>query len=283
MPQIIKDAEQLRRVINGRSVALTPTMGALHEGHLSLARCGRERAQVNAVSVYVNPAQFGAGEDFDAYPRDLAADCEKLKGVADIVFAPDNLYPQDQTVGISLPPVAGELCGKFRPGFFEGVALAVCKLLNCVCPQVAMFGKKDFQQLHIVRLLAAQMNYPVQIVAGETVREPDGLAMSSRNTYLSSAGRKQAALLPESLRAAADQIAKGENPAAAAAQVADCLHRGGFAVDYAEARDARTLGAPDNEQIVVLAAATLERARLIDNIECRAPRRQMSAATGGDS
>lgn len=272
MVPVVANAEELRQIIGGRTAALTATMGALHEGHLSLVRQAQQLAEVNVVSIYVNPKQFGAGEDFNSYPRDLAADCNKLRGLADVIFAPDNLYPVAQTVSVSLPPLADELCGRFRPGFFQGVALAVCKLFNCVCPQVAVFGKKDFQQLHIVRLLAAQLHYPIEIVAAEVSREADGLARSSRNAYLSAAERKQAALLPQTLRAAAADIENGAPPADAAAAAAEGLQRDDFAVDYVEARDYETLGAPGGGKIIVLAAVSLASTRLIDNIECCAPR-----------
>ena len=271
LPPVIADAADLRRFIGGRTAALTATMGALHEGHLSLVRTAQKTAEINVVSIYVNPAQFGAGEDFESYPRDFAADREKLRGIADVVFAPETLYPETQTIHFSLPPLAGELCGRSRPGFFEGVALAVCKLFNCVRPQTAVFGKKDFQQLHIVRLLAQQLHYPIKIVAGDTVRESDGLACSSRNAYLSAAERKHAPILPQTLRAAAANIKNGTPPEDAAATAAENLQREGFAVDYAEARDAKTLAAPQGKNIVLLAAATLGRTRLIDNIECRTP------------
>ncbi|MGI9296831.1 MAG: pantoate--beta-alanine ligase [Gammaproteobacteria bacterium] len=272
LPPVAGNVAELRKLVGGREVALTATMGALHEGHLSLIRTARNLAAANVASIYVNPKQFGAGEDFDSYPRDLSADREKLRGLADVVFAPASLYPENQTVHISLPPVAEELCGKFRPEFFAGVSLAVCKLFNCVRPKAAVFGKKDFQQLHIVRLLARQLQYPIEIVAGETAREADGLAHSSRNVYLSAAERKLAPLLPRTLREAAENIDKGAPPKTEAAAAAESLRRGGFNVEYAEARDYDTLGAPGGGRIVLLAAAFLGKTRLIDNMECRTPR-----------
>ena len=147
VPKIVRHIADLQRLLpSAGRIVLTPTMGALHEGHLSLARLGRTLADLQIVSIYVNPLQFGADEDFADYPRQLAADCEKLSGLADIIFAPDDqeMYPQKPTVGISLPPLAGELCGHTRPGFFEGVAMAVCKLFNCARPQTAIFGKKIY-------------------------------------------------------------------------------------------------------------------------------------------
>lgn len=271
LPAVAKTAAELQEIAGGKEIALTPTMGGLHEGHVSLARLAKTLAPVNVVSVYVNPMQFGPGEDFNEYPRSMAADCEKLRGVADVVFAPDTLYPDPQTVRISLPPIAGELCGQFRPGFFEGVSLAVCKLFNMTQPRAAVFGLKDFQQLHIVRVVTKQLGFLIDIVAGPTAREEDGLAMSSRNAYLSVSERERAALLPHVLRAGAEKINAGKEPEAVAKQAAQDLQSGGFAVDYVEARDYETLGAPvADKKIIMLAAATLGRARLIDNIACGA-------------
>lgn len=268
MPVVVRDAAKLREMLGGARTVLTPTMGALHEGHLSLVRLGRKLGEANVASIYVNPLQFGPGEDFAEYPRGLAADCEKLEGIADFVFAPDNLYPEPQIIKLSLPPLADELCGRTRPGFFAGVAAAVCKLFNCVRPHVAVFGRKDFQQLFIVRLLAAQFNYPVEIADGPVARAADGLALSSRNQYLSEAERARAPFFPQTLRAAADNIARGENPAAAAAAAAEELRRGGFAPDYVEARDYETLAAPRGKKNILLGAAVLGKTRLIDNMEC---------------
>ena len=270
-PVVVREAAALPALLAGARVALVPTMGALHEGHLSLVRLARRAADVVVVSIYVNPLQFGTNEDFSEYPRQLAADCAQLSGLADIVFAPEDLYPVPQTVGISLPPLAGELCGRFRPGFFEGVATVVCKLFNCVRPQIAVFGQKDFQQTHLIRLLAAQLNFPVTVMAAPIVREPDGLAMSSRNAYLSAQERQRAVLLPQTLQRAAAAVESGTVPAAVAAAAAVALTAGGFAVDYVEARDTETLGAAAAGGIVLLAAARLEKTRLIDNVQCHSP------------
>lgn len=271
VPKIIQSAAALQKILNGVQPALTPTMGSLHEGHLSLVRKARKLAKINVVSIYVNPAQFAPHEDFTEYPRDLKADCKKLEGLADIVFAPKNLYPEPQTIHVSLPPLAGELCGRSRPGFFEGVSLAVCKLFNSVRPCVAVFGKKDFQQLHIVRMLASQMNYPIRIVAAPVVRESDGLAMSSRNAYLTADERARAPMLRRTLRAAAGDITGGQLPKTAAQNAKIRLRKSGFTPDYVEARDYATLGAPQpGKKVVLLAAAVLGKARLIDNIECTA-------------
>ena len=271
VPTIIRDAAALQKILNGVQPALTPTMGCLHEGHLSLVRKAKKLSTINVVSIYVNPAQFAPHEDFSKYPRDLKADCRRLEGLADIVFAPKNLYPRPQTVHVALPPLAGELCGRFRPGFFEGVSLAVCKLFNCVRPCAAVFGKKDFQQLHIVQLLASQMNYPVRIVAAPIIRESDGLAMSSRNVYLTADERARAPLVRRTLRAAAAEVTGGQPPKTAVKNATVRLRKSGFTPDYVEARDYATLGAPQpGKKIVLLAAAVLGKARLIDNIECTA-------------
>jgi len=174
-----------------------PTMGNLHEGHLNLVRLAREHASCVVASIFVNPLQFGPTEDFDKYPRTLEADCAQLQGLADVVFAPSSseMYPMQQTVFVDPPPIADELCGASRPGHFRGMATVVLKLLNIVQPQVALFGKKDYQQLQIIRQMVAQMNLPVRIVGGETVRAEDGLALSSRNQYLSAEERSKAVFL----------------------------------------------------------------------------------------
>ncbi|MGU9951833.1 MAG: pantoate--beta-alanine ligase [Gammaproteobacteria bacterium WSBS_2016_MAG_OTU1] len=270
-PLVATTAAELRAITKNASIALTPTMGALHEGHLSLIKQAKKLADINVVSIYVNPLQFGENEDFDSYPRDLSADCDKLRDLADVVFAPQDLYVTPQTVRLALPPLADELCGHFRPGFFQGVATVVCKLFNSISPQTAVFGLKDFQQTHIIRLLTAQLNFNIDIVAAPIVRETDGLAMSSRNIYLHPAERAQAILLPQTLQMAAKQIMEGVPPAQAAAAAAASLTQNNFVVDYVEARDYSTLGAPIGERIILLAAVKLGKTRLIDNIECVLP------------
>jgi pantoate--beta-alanine ligase len=186
MRQISNIAELREHVSSAAAVAFVPTMGNLHEGHLDLVRQAKVHGDLVVVSIFVNPLQFGPTEDFDKYPRTLADDCAKLEGLADVVFAPSvsEMYSQQQTVFIEPPSIANELCGATRPGHFRGMATVVSKLLNIVQPQVALFGKKDYQQLHIIRQMIAQMNLPIRIVGGETVRAADGLALSSRNQYL---------------------------------------------------------------------------------------------------
>ena len=287
-PVVVRDIAGARALLRERGrgpVALVPTMGALHEGHLSLVRRANalnfsggggggqksdgETAGTVVVSVFVNPLQFGAGEDFAEYPRDLASDVERLRGLADVVFAPDagEMYPAGAAeFGIALPPLAGELEGRFRPGFFEGVAAAVCKLLHIVSPDVAVFGAKDCQQAALVSGMVRGLNFPVAVEVAPTVREADGLALSSRNVYLSAAERAEAPRLYGELRRAAGAIAGGSDVVSACATGAEVLRENGWSVDYFEARDAGDLSLPaGGRPVVVLAAARLGGTRLIDN------------------
>jgi pantoate--beta-alanine ligase len=263
--EIVGDIQALRRARRAHAeVAFVPTMGNLHEGHLALVRLARNRAPWVAVSIFVNRLQFAPHEDFERYPRTFQADCEKLaaEGVG-LVFAPDEsiLYPQPQGYFVEPPPIAAELEGKFRPGFFQGVATVVLKLFNCVQPTIAVFGKKDYQQLHVVREMVRQFDLPTEIVAGETVREPDGLAMSSRNAYLSGAERAEAARLYRTL----GSVARGATGEAAM----HALARAGWKPDYVEVRRRADLAppAPGERELVVLGAARLGATRLIDNLE----------------
>jgi len=270
--QIITTVSDLRaRLANEQSIAFVPTMGNLHEGHLDLARIAREHGSCVATSIFVNPLQFGANEDFGKYPRTLQADCAKLQGMADIVFAPteNELYPVPQQVTV-VPPLEDELCGAFRPGHFRGVATVVLKLLNIVQPQVAVFGKKDYQQLYVIRQTVEQLNLPVEIVGGETVRAPDGLALSSRNQYLGAAERTEAAFLYQTLTAMRQAILNGEQDFAALERQAEqALTTRGWQVDYVAVRAQRTLARAQNgeKNLVILAAARLGQTRLIDNLE----------------
>ena len=273
-PVLIRSAAETRAFLAGRGrVAFVPTMGALHEGHLSLARRARELAGARgtvAASVFVNPLQFGEGEDFAEYPRGLDSDLEKLRGLADVVFAPDDaeMYPRPQRFGISLPPFAGELEGRFRPGFFEGVAVAVCKLLNVVAADFAVFGAKDYQQAVLISEMARDFNFRAAIEIAPTVREGDGLAMSSRNAYLSAAERREAPRMFSELRAAALAVREGADFAGACARGAKVLRDNGWGMDYFEARNADDFSAPQRrEATVILAAGRLGGTRLIDNVE----------------
>ncbi|KAF0204281.1 MAG: pantoate--beta-alanine [Gallionellaceae bacterium] len=272
MQQIPTIAELRERLAMAGTVAFVPTMGNLHEGHIDLVRQARAHADCVVVSIFVNPLQFGPSEDFDKYPRTLDADCAKLEGLADVVFAPavNEMYPQQQTIFVEPPPIANELCGAARPGHFRGMATVVLKLLNIVRPQVALFGKKDFQQLHIIRQMVAQLNLPIHIIGGETVRAVDGLALSSRNQYLSVAERAEATFLRQTLSNVRQSILDGAKDYAkveAAAVAALAGH--GWPVEYVSVRNRETLiqaGRADRK-LVVLAAARLGVTRLIDNLE----------------
>jgi len=262
--QVANDVASVREACaRAGAVAFVPTMGNLHEGHLSLVRLAKQQAEFVVVSIFVNRLQFQPNEDFDRYPRTFESDCEMLKaeGVR-VVFAPDEkvLYPEPQTYRVSPPPMGEELEGRFRPGFFIGVCTVVLKLLNCVHPAVAVFGKKDYQQLMLIQGMVRQLDLPVRIVPGETVRETDGLAMSSRNGYLSAAERAEAPRLYRTLRAVADGKLTGE------AAVAD-LSRHGWKPDYVEIRRRGDLAPAAGGERVVLAAARLGATRLIDSLE----------------
>ena len=272
---VLHTVAELRAALAGQTgTAFVPTMGNLHAGHVSLVELARQHGQPVVVSIFVNPLQFGAGEDFERYPRTLDADCAKLATAGcDIVFAPavSELYPVPQT--FTVQPSASltqDLDGAFRPGHFNGVATVVLKLFNLVQPRVAVFGKKDYQQLLVIRELVRQFNLPIGIIAGDTLREADGLAMSSRNGYLGASERIQATLLQRELAAIRASVEAGERDFAGLSATA-CRHlkMAGWRVDYVELRDAGNLqpATPTSQQLVVLGAAWLGKTRLIDNIE----------------
>lgn len=271
--QVVSTIAELRaRLAEECGIAFVPTMGNLHEGHLNLMRQAREHGSCVVASIFVNPLQFGPNEDFDQYPRTLEADCAKLQGLADVVFAPavNEMYPVQQTLFIELPPLANELCGAARPGHFRGMATVVLKLLNIVQPQVALFGKKDYQQLHLVRQLAAQLNLPLRIIGGETVRAADGLALSSRNQYLTGAERGEAVFLSQTLQGMRQAILQGARNFELLQQHAvQALAIRGWAVDYVSVRNQSDLRSADCEsgELVILAAARLGSTRLLDNVE----------------
>jgi pantoate--beta-alanine ligase len=282
--QTLDSIAQLRRALEGQnSVALVPTMGNLHAGHLDLVKLAKQQATSVVVSIFVNPLQFGANEDLANYPRTLAADCEKLQAAgADIVFVPSvaEMYPdfdgQDlkQSITVQLPAVANDLCGASRPGHFAGVATVVLKLFNLVQPQVAVFGKKDYQQLFIIREMVKQLNLAITILAADTVREPSGLAMSSRNGYLSHAEKAQASQLRAELVSLSELIkqqGRRANFSSLEQAAALNLQRQGWQVDYVAIRAASNLQAASagDTDVVVLAAAKLGTTRLIDNLSLK--------------
>ncbi len=279
--QIIERLDPLRRAVaalrRDGKLALVPTMGALHEGHLTLVREAKARAAHVAVSIFVNPRQFGAGEDLSAYPRPRERDLALLaaEGVA-LVWAPEvpEMYPPGYATNISVTGVSDGLCGAARPGHFDGVATVVCKLFNQVRPDLALFGEKDWQQLAVIRRMARDLDltrpHAADILGIATVREADGLAMSSRNAYLTPEERAEATALPRAMQAAIARIAGGEDIAASLAALQAELLAGGFAaVDYAALCDAASL-APltvrGTQPARLLVAARIGKARLIDNI-----------------
>lgn len=277
--QIIHTVQELRAWRkNAGTVAFVPTMGNLHEGHLALVREAKKRADNVVVSIFINRLQFGQGEDFDKYPRTLQQDADKLaaEGIA-VVFAPDEkeLYPNvEQRYNVEPPHLQNELCGKFRPGHFRGVATVVSKLFNIVLPDVACFGKKDYQQLAVIKGLTEDLNFDVEIVPVDTGRAEDGLALSSRNQYLSAAERAEAPRLYRELKAVAESLAQGGlDYADLEKRAAQSLTEHGWTVDYVEIRHADTLevARTGDRRLVVLAAARLGATRLIDNVEIKLP------------
>ena len=275
---VVRSVAELRAVVAGwrragETVALIPTMGYLHEGHLALVRRGRELADRTVATLFVNPTQFGPTEDLARYPRDEAGDAAKLAGAGcDLLFAPTvaEMYPPGFATSIAVGGVSQGLCGAFRPQMFGGVALVVTKLLLQALPDVAVFGEKDYQQLQVIRRFVRDLDIPVRIEGAPTVREADGLALSSRNSYLTPAERRVAPTLNRVLVQAAADLAGGAREAGPVlAEAKARLLAAGFAsVDYVELRDAETL-AP-LERVAgparLLAAAWLGKARLIDNI-----------------
>lgn len=276
---VITDKEELREQLNdwrqtGDHIALVPTMGNLHDGHLALIEIARQNAERVVVSVFVNPTQFAADEDFDAYPRTLEVDKRKVKRAkGDILFAPDvdTMYPfgLDTAASVTLPVLTSDLCGEVRPGHFDGVTGVVSRLFSLVQPDVAVFGQKDYQQLAIIKRLVTDMSLPVEVVSAPTYREDDGLAMSSRNQYLTDEERKIAPKLYQTLVGVADALETGsENYAELEDSARSKLTGYGFDPEYVSIRRAESLDMPDRDtdELVVLAAARLGKARLIDNV-----------------
>lgn len=276
--EIIRTVAELRdRLAREPNVGCVPTMGNIHDGHLSLVRLALTHSPFVVTTIFVNRLQFGQGEDFESYPRTFEDDCAKLEAAGcALVFHPDEreMYPEPQVFSVDPPPVANKLEGRFRPGHFRGMATVVLKLFNIVQPQSAVFGKKDYQQIHIVRHMVDQLALPVRIVAAETYRADDGLALSSRNRYLSPTERAEAARLHEALQQVRVAVEGGDRNFEALEFAADALlARHGWHVDYVVVRSRRTLTqpGPDERDLVVLGAAKLGKTRLIDNLEITAP------------
>lgn len=280
--QTIKTIAELRHTLaqarrGGIRVGFVPTMGYLHDGHLALVGASRAQCEVTVVSIFVNPTQFGPNEDLSTYPRDFLRD-EKLcrDAGAAILFAPDaqEVYPTQFETYVESGELAKPLCGVFRPGHFRGVATVVCKLFNMVQPDIAFFGQKDFQQCAVVRRMVIDLNLPIEIITVPTVREPDGLAMSSRNRYLSEEERRRALSISRGLLAAADEFRSGERNVGRLVAIA----RGHFEVvdrlQYLELVDADTLKAADSpvrRTAALCAAAYVGSTRLIDNVTLALP------------
>jgi len=281
--KIISDIQELRDHLRGQNRAsFVPTMGNLHEGHLSLMRLARQHGDPVVASIFVNRLQFGPNDDFDSYPRTMQADIDKLEkeGVY-ILFAPTerDLYPQPQEYRVDPPQQLGDILeGEFRPGFFKGVCTVVLKLLSCVQPKVAVFGKKDYQQLMIIRQMAKQFALPVDIVPGETIRADDGLALSSRNGYLSTEERTEAPELQRALKEVREQVLQlNERSVASLSEIEKkavaTLAGRGWNPDYIAIRKQRDLAPASNEglhagePLVILTAARIGKTRLIDNLE----------------
>ncbi len=273
---VVSLKEQVARLRQGgKRIAFVPTMGNLHAGHVRLMQEARRHAPAVVASIYVNPLQFGQNEDFDAYPRTPSHDkVALLSAGVDMLFKPSEseMYPRGRAVQtvVEVPGLSDELCGSFRPGHFCGVTTAVNRLFNLVTPDVAVFGKKDYQQWLLIRLMTADLGLPIEIVGVDTVREPDGLALSSRNNYLGTEERKLAPRLYEALVRLRDRVLQeGMHLAAAEENAVIDLQSDGFKIDYVHVRRRADLQRPgvEDSQLVVLAAAWLGRTRLIDNVE----------------
>ena len=273
--EVVRELAALRAVVaaareTGRTVALVPTMGALHAGHIALVEAARRPGTLVVASIFVNPKQFGANEDLSRYPRKETSDIAMLTDAGcDLVWLPpvEVMYPEGFATNVSVSGVSDGLDGAARPGHFDGVATVVSKLFNQVDPDRAFFGEKDFQQLAVIRRMVADMDFDIEIVGVPTQREDDGLALSSRNIYLDEEERQKAVALPRALGIAARAILAGGDSAKALADAEAALESAGFAVDYVALVDAETLGEPmDGKRRQLLAAARLGTTRLIDNI-----------------
>jgi len=278
--KVVHTIEELRDQLRGQlRVSFVPTMGNLHEGHLALMKLARQHGDPVVASIFVNRLQFGPNEDFERYPRTLKDDIAKLERDRNVyvLFAPDEreLYPEPQSYRVQPPQELGDILeGEHRPGFFGGVSTVVLKLFSCVQPRVAVFGKKDYQQLMVIRNMCRQFQLPVEIMAHETVRADDGLALSSRNVYLQDAERKEAPQLFALLQSMQSKLRAGQHDVEQlAAEVTTVLAQRGWEVDYIAVRRQRDLHKPTIDQVVAgeplvaLAAAKLGATRLIDNLE----------------
>lgn len=278
-PRVVKTVKALRETLadwrkKKAAIALVPTMGALHSGHISLVDLAKKSAKKVVVSIFVNPTQFGPNEDFSRYPRTIEADLDKLADAgADLVYMPDakEMYPDGfSTMLKPTGPAAVGLDDKFRPGHFDGVATVVAKLFTSVMPDIAIFGDKDYQQLQVIKTMARDLHLPVKVIGAPIVREKDGLALSSRNVYLSPPERTAAPVLHQVLKESAKAIASGEDPEAVLSRGRAKIMSAGFKLDYLEARDAATLAKLGTQErkpkVRLLVAAKIGKTRLIDNI-----------------
>ena len=273
IPRIMQDTCK-KHLQKGRSIGFAPTMGALHEGHLSLIKRSKMENDVTAVSIFVNPTQFGPAEDLDRYPRDIEGDSKKIRELeADILFLPDDriMYPLGFSTFVDVEKISGKLCGEFRPGHFKGVATVVSKLLNIVHPTRAYFGQKDFQQSVVIRRLVKDLNFDTEVVVCPTIREHDGLAMSSRNAYLNPEQRQAATALFRCLAAASQAILSGTRSPAKVREMMHAVLLGEpliTAIEYADVYDPETLDPIDEirGEALLAAAARLGSTRLIDNM-----------------
>lgn len=276
--EIHASVDALRAALNqarraGKTIAFVPTMGNLHAGHISLMRQAREHADMVVASIFVNRLQFGPNEDFDKYPRTFEADCAQLREAGvEVLFAPTeaDLYPEPQTYAVEPPDIQFMLEGECRPGHFRGVATVVMKLFQIVQPDVALFGKKDYQQLMVLRNMSRQFMLPIKIVGGETVRAEDGLALSSRNGYLSPAERAEAPRLQQCLQTIRQAVLAGDKNYDGLCQKArETLDSQGWKTDYISIRRQQDLkpAGPDDRNLVIVAASRLGTPRLLDNLE----------------
>lgn len=278
MPTIHHHISELRLALRpyrtAQRIALVPTMGNLHDGHLELVKIAKQHADIVVVSIFVNPTQFGVGEDFDSYPRTLDEDVTKLATVgADYVFAPtiDEMYPVlPPPTSVLTGAITEQLCGKTRPTHFDGVGIVVSKLFNIVQPDVAIFGQKDYQQLAIIKQLVRDLSYPIEIVGAPIIRATDGLALSSRNQYLSESERKIAPILQQELQYLAEQISSNKQPLELLLVAArERITGAGFIIDYLEVKTAELTDVDESinnhQDLMILVAAWLGRARLLDN------------------